>query len=179
MIELFKILEGMTPDYLSELFVKADNPYDTRDKCKLIQPLKRTTTYGLRSFQYYGAHVWNMLPINIKAAQSLHDLNLSSDHGQGRHVHVIFALLYYKKCHSCVLNTSLSVWRLCDRLWHRGLVSRQPAVPPALSVRWGFRHWRHWRFSIMKISSAASGASSASRWLQLCPGEQHLSLRWD
>ena len=37
MIELFKILEGMTPDYLSELFVKADNPYDTRDKCKLIQ----------------------------------------------------------------------------------------------------------------------------------------------
>ena len=74
------------------------------------------------------------------------NLNLSSDHGQGRLVHVIFALLYYKKCHSCVLNTSLSVWRLCDRLWHRGLVSRQPAVSPALSVRWGFRHWRHWRF---------------------------------
>ena len=42
MIELIKILEGMTPDYLSELFVKADNPYDTRDKCKSIQPLKRT-----------------------------------------------------------------------------------------------------------------------------------------
>ena len=48
------------------------------------------------------------------------NLNLSSDHGQGRHVHVRFALLYYKKCHSCVLNTSLSVWRLCNRLWHRG-----------------------------------------------------------
>ena len=30
-IELFKILEGMTPNYLSELFVKADAPYDTRD----------------------------------------------------------------------------------------------------------------------------------------------------
>ena len=73
MTELFKILEGMAPDYLSELFVKADNHYDTRDKCKLIQPLKRTTTYGLRSFQYYGAHVWNMLPIDIKAAQSLYE----------------------------------------------------------------------------------------------------------
>ena len=48
MIELFKILNGMTPNYLSEHFVKADTPYDTRDKCKLIQPLKRTTTYGLR-----------------------------------------------------------------------------------------------------------------------------------
>ena len=52
MIELSKILEGMTPDYLSELFVKADNPYDTRDKCKLIESLNRTITYGLRSFQY-------------------------------------------------------------------------------------------------------------------------------
>ena len=72
-IELFKILEGMTPNYLSELFGKADTPYDTRDKFKLIQPLKRTTTYGLRSFQYYGAHVWNMLPVNIKAAQSLRE----------------------------------------------------------------------------------------------------------
>ena len=49
----------------------------------------------------------------------------------------------------------------------------------ALSVWWGFRHWRHWMFSIMKISSATSGASFASRWLQLCPGEQLLSLRWD
>ena len=58
MTELFKILNGMTPNYLSEHFVKADTAYDTRDKCKLIQPLKRTTTYGLHSFQYYGAHVW-------------------------------------------------------------------------------------------------------------------------
>ena len=37
----------------------------------------------------------------------------------------------------------------------------------------------HWKFSTMKISSAASGTSFASRWLQLCPGEQLLSLRWD
>ena len=36
MIELFKILQGMAPNYLSDLFVKADTPYDTRDKCKLI-----------------------------------------------------------------------------------------------------------------------------------------------
>ena len=30
MIELLKILEGMPSNYLSELFVKADTPYDTR-----------------------------------------------------------------------------------------------------------------------------------------------------
>ena len=95
MIELFKILEGMTPDYLSELFVKADNPCDTRDKCKLTQRLKRTTTYGLRSFQYYGAHVWNMLPINIKAAQSLHEFKsfIRSWPGPTCSCHICTALL--------------------------------------------------------------------------------------
>ena len=71
MIELYTIWESMTPNYLSELFVKADTPYNTRDKCRLIQPMKRTTTYGLRSFQYYGAHAWNMLHVHMKAAQSL------------------------------------------------------------------------------------------------------------
>ena len=69
-IELFKILEGMTPSYLFELFVKSDAPYDTRDKFKSIQPMKSTTTYGLRSFQCYGAHVWNMHMENADIAHS-------------------------------------------------------------------------------------------------------------
>ena len=37
MIVLFGILQGMTPRY----FIKADTLYDTRDKCKSIQPLKK------------------------------------------------------------------------------------------------------------------------------------------
>ena len=96
MIELFKILEGITPNYLSDLFVKADTPYDTRDKNKLIQPLKRTTTYGLRSFQYYGAHVWNMLPINIKTAHSLHEFKslIRSWPGPTCSCHICTALLW-------------------------------------------------------------------------------------
>ena len=47
MIELNQILEGMTPNYLSELFVKAHTLYNTRDKCKVIQPMKRTITFRL------------------------------------------------------------------------------------------------------------------------------------
>ena len=41
MIQWFIILEGMTLNYFYEHFVKADTPYDTRDKCNLIQPLKK------------------------------------------------------------------------------------------------------------------------------------------
>ena len=103
MVELHTILEGMTPNYFSELFVKAD----TRDKCKLIQSMERTNTYGLRSFQYYGAHAWNMLPVHMKATQSL-NLNLSLSNGLGRHVHaitVIYLFLCHKKYHSHILIT--------------------------------------------------------------------------
>ena len=86
----------MATDYLSEVFVKAGNPYDTRDKCKLIQPLKRTTTYGLRYFEYYGAHVWNMLSINIKAAQSLYEFKsfIKSWPGPTCSCQICTALLY-------------------------------------------------------------------------------------
>ena len=122
MIELFKILEGITPNYLSDLFVKADNPYDTRDRHKLIQPLKRTTTYGLRSFQYYGAHVWNMLPINIKAAHSLHEFKslIRSWPGPTCSCHICIALLWLMLL-LCIAHCGggLSVWRVCGRLWHR------------------------------------------------------------
>ena len=43
-IELFKILEGMTPNYLSEPIVKADTPYDTRDKIQ-INTTPKTNNY--------------------------------------------------------------------------------------------------------------------------------------
>ena len=77
------------------------------------------------------------------------------------------------RCHQRLLG------RHYDNLNNQWIQFKHVIDAQALSVSWGFRHWWHWRFSIMKISSAASGASFVSRWLQLCPGEQLLSLRWD
>ena len=53
-VEIYKILNGMDPKYLSALFSKASTPYNLGDDNKLIQPLKRTTTYGIKSLAYYG-----------------------------------------------------------------------------------------------------------------------------
>ena len=41
---------------------------------------------------------------------------------------------------TCTLGMGLSVWRLCRRLWRRGLYLWQPAVPP---VDVGWSHWQH------------------------------------
>ena len=66
MIELFEILQGMTPNYLSELFVTLDTAYDTRDKCKSIQPPKGTTTHELRFFPVLRCICLEQAPQSIK-----------------------------------------------------------------------------------------------------------------
>ena len=62
--EIYKILNGMSPEYLS-LFSKSPIPYSLWDNNTFIQQNKRTTTFGIKSFSYYGAHLWNSLPVDI------------------------------------------------------------------------------------------------------------------
>ena len=72
-VEIYNILNGMDPKYLLALFSKGLTPYNLRDDNKLIQPLKRTTTYGIKSLAYYGTHLWNSLPHDIKGALTLNN----------------------------------------------------------------------------------------------------------
>ena len=72
-VEIYKILNGMNPEYLSHLFSRSTTPYNLRDNSKLIQPIKRTTTYGVKSLAYYGTHLWNLLPLDVKGAITLNN----------------------------------------------------------------------------------------------------------
>ena len=68
-VEIYKILHDMGPDYLSSIFLKSDVPYQLRDNNKLIQALKRTTPFGIKSLAYFGKHLWNLLPHHVKKTQ--------------------------------------------------------------------------------------------------------------
>ena len=70
-IEIFKIVNEFAPSYLSTIFEMSQSPYDMRDKSRLVQPKVNSTSYGLKSFKYYGSHIWNLLPMHIKSAMSL------------------------------------------------------------------------------------------------------------
>ena len=48
-VEVYKILNGMSPEYLPSLFSKSNVPYQLRDSNRLFQPPKRTTTFGIKS----------------------------------------------------------------------------------------------------------------------------------
>ena len=53
-VEIYKILNGINPEYLSPLFSRSTTPYNLRDNNELIQPIKRTTTYGINHWSIMG-----------------------------------------------------------------------------------------------------------------------------
>ncbi len=60
-----------TPNFMNKMFQVKDITYDLRDSNILCQPNFNKITYGKKSFSYYGTHIWNSLPINIKQCTSL------------------------------------------------------------------------------------------------------------
>ena len=64
-LDVFKSIKTLNPPYLNKLFEIKESPYDTRKSIQLVQPLRQTTTYGLRTISYTGAKLWNDLPFQI------------------------------------------------------------------------------------------------------------------
>ena len=72
-LTVFKSINSLNPPCLNDIFSKKSVPYRMRDSCIIEQPKRRTTTFGLRSFSYVGAKVWNELPTYLKATTDLND----------------------------------------------------------------------------------------------------------
>ncbi len=69
--EIFKALHGSTSIYVRDLFAEKDTIYNLHSTVSLKQPKCNTVTYGLNSFQYKGAKIWNDLPNEIKNSITL------------------------------------------------------------------------------------------------------------
>ena len=67
--ETFKILNNMTPEYLSKLLEAKLSHYDIRKQKTLQIPRVETTKYGLNSFWTLAAEMWNNLPNHIRKLQ--------------------------------------------------------------------------------------------------------------
>ena len=70
-IEVYKCVDNFNPEYLNEMFIKKNCPYDLRDTSilEILEHIKN----GLNSFGNYGAKIWNLLPNNCKPVVSLLD----------------------------------------------------------------------------------------------------------
>ena len=69
--EIYKILNGIAPSYMQDLFVMNQSRYSSRRPLNLHLPRVNQTTYGLNSFRYAGAKLWNSLSEDIKSLENL------------------------------------------------------------------------------------------------------------
>ncbi len=70
-LEVFKSLNDFNPPFMKELFCPKKVDYDLRDGSILVVPKFQKVRYGKNSFRYYGAHIWNLLPSEIKKSTTL------------------------------------------------------------------------------------------------------------
>ena len=70
---VFKALNGLAPEYLSNLFIRNSESHlmALRNTSTDLQLPKKSTTNGQKCFSYRGAKSWNCLPFQIKQASSL------------------------------------------------------------------------------------------------------------
>ena len=70
---VFKCLNGLGPSYMSDLLLPYQPSRTLRSSGTglLEVPKVRTKTYGEASFYYYGPRLWNSLPEDLRAAETV------------------------------------------------------------------------------------------------------------
>ena len=66
-IEAFKILYEMSPKYLHDLISFKNTNYSFRYKNLVDVPSVRASRYGMATFRFEAAQLWNSLPNYIRA----------------------------------------------------------------------------------------------------------------
>lgn len=69
--EVFKCIYNLNPEFMNEMFIVKESSINLRDPCILIVPKFNKVMYGKKTFSYYGAHLWNLLPACYKESMNL------------------------------------------------------------------------------------------------------------
>ena len=64
-------INGINPAYLNEMFTVLNSEYNFRNQSRLDQPKFNTKTFGYKSFNYFGAKIWNLIPTHTKSTDDL------------------------------------------------------------------------------------------------------------
>ena len=69
--ESYKIASETGPPFLRDLLSIKDMPHSVRDNSRAIKPKVRTQKYGVNSFRFEAANIWNMLPMSCKMSPDI------------------------------------------------------------------------------------------------------------
>ena len=73
LVEVFKCIRGLNPEFMNTIFVMDNKPYDARSGSTISQNRVKTIKYGVQSFAYQWAKCWNRLLANIKEIEDLNE----------------------------------------------------------------------------------------------------------
>ena len=68
MTEVYKRLNGLSPDIMNEIFLLKKNSHNLRSTHMFVTDVPKTTNFGLNSVIYRANQLWPTVPTNIKAS---------------------------------------------------------------------------------------------------------------
>ena len=68
--EVFKILHNLSPSYIQDLVKEKVSLYDFRNKKQVEIPRVNSKRYGMKSFRFEAAQVWNSLANEVRLAEN-------------------------------------------------------------------------------------------------------------
>ena len=71
LIEVYKYLNGFSPDIMNEIFILRENRYNLRNFHLFETDNPQTVRFGLDSIAYRASQLWQQLPLSIRESRSL------------------------------------------------------------------------------------------------------------
>ena len=69
--EIYKVLNGLSPSILNDIFVPALYPYNFRRQNTLQRRRVKSVRYGTESLSFLGPKIWDIIPQNIKQSKTV------------------------------------------------------------------------------------------------------------
>ena len=70
-IEIFKVIEGTSPELMKTVFKIENCRYNLRNQTKFKTRNINTTRYGTETIANIGPKIWNLVPTNIKESNTV------------------------------------------------------------------------------------------------------------
>ena len=96
MIEVYKYLNGHSPDIMNDIFKLRENTYNLRNFHIFQTENPRSLKYGLDAIPYRASQLWQQVPIDICEAASLTLSKIALRLGNVKIVHVDLVKYLFK-----------------------------------------------------------------------------------
>ena len=73
--EIYKVLNGLSPSILNDIFVPALYPHNFRRQNTLQRRRVKSVRHGTESLSFLGPKIWDIIPQNIKQSKTVEYLN--------------------------------------------------------------------------------------------------------